>query len=139
MFHVAAWLVIAFLAVLWSTGLWALHAFATWILENASALARPLPDPNLLDLPAWLTALLPPDLVQAVLVGTSWLAQWTVQALEAAPALSGGLTALAWVIGVLGLVLLLAGGAGLHLLISAWQRRSAPAAITRANSPIATR
>ncbi len=51
------------------------------------------------------------------------LAPWIDSLLQAAPALSGGLTVGSWVIWGIGSVLLVLLGAGLHLLIALLRRR----------------
>jgi hypothetical protein len=53
--------------------------------------------------------------------------------LQSAPALTGGLTTATWVIWGLGGALLLLLGAGLHLLIAIWRRRS-----SRSSPPLAS-
>lgn len=125
MFHALSWLLVSALLALWSLAAWALHALAEWVLSNAAALtgaaARTWP------LPDWLEPWVSADLAQ-------WLGRLLAEAgpfveglLQAAPALSGGLTVAAWVLWGLGSAMLLLLGAVLHLAITRWHRRALPA------------
>jgi hypothetical protein len=64
------------------------------------------------------------ELVQAMTQMVAGLGPLVDSLLQAAPALAGGLTVATWVIWSIGSVLLVLLGAGLHLLIALWRRRS---------------
>ena len=105
MFYAISWFVVTWLLALWSLAAWALHAVAVWSVSNAGALSGTASGVGSIALPDWLPAWVPTELLQA------------------APALAGGLTVVAWVVWAIGGVLLLLLGATLHLLIALWRRR----------------
>lgn len=124
MFHALSWLVVATLLALWSLATWALHAVAVWAVSNAGALSGAASGAGTLALPDWLSSWVPPAFVQSA---TQWMASFgplVDSLLQAAPALAGGLTVATWVVWGIGTVLLLLLGAGVHLLIALWCRRS---------------
>lgn len=124
MFHVLSWFAVASLLALWSLAAWALHAVAVWSVSNAGELSGVASGVSTIALPDWLAAWLPSETVQALTQMLAGLGPLVDSLLQAAPALAGGLTVLAWVTWAFGGVLLLLLGAGLHLLITLWQRRS---------------
>ena len=122
MFHALSWFLVASLLLLWSLAAWALHALTAWTVANAAALTGAAASAG--TLPDWLEPWVPTEL-------SRWLGQLLAAAgpvvdslLQAVPALSGGLTVVAWVVWGLGSVLLLLLGAGLHLLIAQWRRQA---------------
>jgi hypothetical protein len=124
MFYAFSWFVVFGLLALWSLGAWALHAVAVWAVSNAGALTGAASGFEGLRLPEWLAPWVPPEAVQAMSSVLSGLAPAIESLLQAAPALAGGLTVVTWVIWGFGSVLLVLLGAGLHLLIAMWRRRS---------------
>jgi hypothetical protein len=65
----------------------------------------------------------PPEVAQSSTAILSGLAPIVDSLLQAAPALAGGLTVATWLIWGVGSLLLVALGAGAHLLIALWRRR----------------
>ncbi|MCD0424180.1 hypothetical protein LOC51_43835 [Rubrivivax sp. JA1024] len=124
MFHVLSWFAVASLLALWSLAAWALHAVAVWSVSNAGELSGVASGVGTVALPDWLAAWLPSETVQAVIQMVAGLGPLVDSLLQAAPALAGGLTVVAWVVWAFGGVLLLLLGAALHLLITLWRRRS---------------
>ena len=88
-------------------------------------------------LPEWLSPWLPPELVQAVAALAASLAPVIEQLLQTMPALTGALTAAAWVLWCIGSLLLLLLGGGLHLLIAMGLRQSQGAGPSR-GTPLIT-
>lgn len=139
MFYLLIWFLVFGFFVLWSLTAWAVHAFAVWSISNASALTSVAPGVEGLRLPEWLAPWMPPEIAQAM---TSLLADFAPvveSLLHSAPALTGGLTVVTWVVWGLGSVLLLLLGAGLHLLISIWRRRGGGGSGPQPANQLATR
>lgn len=124
MFYAISWLSVASLLALWSLLAWALHAVAVWTLSSTGALKGAASGADGLRLPEWLTLWVPPELAQATTALLSGLAPLVESLLQTAPALAGALTVATWAIWGLGSALLVSLGAGLHLLISIWNRRA---------------
>lgn len=138
MFYVLGWLVIFTLMALWSFTVWAFHGVASWIVSQGGALAasssgavteaataipaQVLPAWMSPWLDTWLAPVLEP-LGDALGALTTGLAPVVDSLLQAAPSLAGVLGVAAWVIWALGAMLLLAVGAGLHLITALWQRQ----------------
>lgn len=123
MFYAISWFVVTWLLALWSLAAWALHAVAVWSVSNAGALSGTASGVGSIALPDWLPAWVPTELLQAVTQLVAGLAPLVDTLLQAAPALAGGLTVVAWVVWAIGGVLLLLLGATLHLLIALCRRR----------------
>ena len=126
MFYALNWFFVALLIALWSLTVRAVHAVAVWALSNAGALTGPASTAGggTVTLPEWLSPWMPPEAAQ-------WLSQLLASLgpvvdglLQASLALSGGVTIAAWWVWGIGSVLLVGLGAGLHLLIALWRRRS---------------
>ena len=124
MFYALSWFVIVALLTLWSLAAWALHAVVVWTVSHAGALSGAASGVGGIALPDWLAPWVPTELVQAISQLMAGLAPLVDSLLQAAPALAGGLTVAAWVVWAIGGVLLLLLGAGLHVLIALWRRRS---------------
>ena len=122
MFYLFIWFLVFGFFVLWSLTAWAVHAFAVWSVSNASALTGVAPGIEGLRLPEWLTPWVPPEIAQAMTLLLADFAPVVESLLHTAPALTGGLTEVTWVVWGLGSVLLVLLGAGLHLLIAIWRR-----------------
>ncbi len=123
MVYALIWLLVVALHALWSLAAWALHAVAVWTVSNAGALSGAASGASALALPDWLAPWVPPEATQWGSQAMDSLAPWIDSLLQAAPALSGGLTVGSWVIWGIGSVLLVLLGAGLHLLIALLRRR----------------
>lgn len=127
MFYALSWLVVLGLLALWSLAAWGLHGVAVWAVSQAGALTGAASGTASgaagLRLPDWLAPWVPADVVQAAMALVSGLAPAVDSLLQAAPALAGGLTVVAWVVWALGSLLLVLLGAALHLLIAMWRRR----------------
>lgn len=118
MLFVAVWAVVVVLLAIWSGLVWAAQALLAATLNHAGALGSG----GAWALPESLAAWLPPA-----------AAQWLGSVLEALlpqlqaltgvlPALSGGVTVLAWVAWGLGAMLLVGGGALAHVLLLMWRK-----------------
>lgn len=123
MFYALSWFAVVALLALWSLAAWALHAVAVWTVSNAGALTGAATGVGSIALPDVLAPWVPAELVQAMTQFAAGLGPLVDSLLQAAPALSGGLTVVAWAVWALGGVLLLLLGAALHLLIAIWRRR----------------
>lgn len=127
MFHALSWLVVLGLVALWSLAAWGVHGVAVWAVSHAGALtgaaSGAASGAGGLRLPDWLAPWVPAEVVQAAMALVAGLGPAVDSLLQAAPALAGSLTVVAWVVWALGSVLLLLLGAGLHLLIAMWRRR----------------
>ena len=124
MFYALSWFVVLGLLALWSLVAWAFHAAAVWAVSNAGALTGAASSVDALRLPDWLSPLVPPEIMQAMTSLLADLAPAVGSLLQAAPSLAGGLSVATWAIWGVGSVLLVLVGAGLHVLIAIWRRRS---------------
>lgn len=123
MFYALGWFVVLSLLAFWSLAAWLTHAVAVWTVSNAGALTGVAAGVEDLRLPEWLAPWVPPEVAQALTSLLAGLAPTVEGMLQAAPALAGGLTAVAWVIWGLGSAFLVLFGAGLHLFVAMWRRR----------------
>lgn len=123
MFYALSWFAVVSLLALWSLAAWALHAVAVWTVSNAGALSGAASGVGSIALPDGLAPWVPAELVQAMTQLAAGLGPLVDSLLQAAPALAGALTVVAWVVWAIGGVLLLLLGAALHLLIAMWRRR----------------
>jgi hypothetical protein len=124
MFYALSWFVVITLLALWSLAAWALHAAAVWVVSSAGALSGATSGAGAMPLPDWLAPWLPPEIAQWASQLLSGFGPLVDSLLQAAPALAGGLTVATWVVWGIGSALLVLLGAGLHLLIALWRRRS---------------
>ena len=91
--------------------------------SSAGALAGGSTVADVILLPAWLKAWMPPELMgqwEALVSSAGPIVQ---AVLEAVPALAGAVTFLAWALWGVGAVVLVALAAGIHILIALAQRR----------------
>ena len=121
MLYALGWFAVIALLALWSLATWALHAAAVWTVANAGALTEAGSGAGTITLPDWLAPWMPPEIAQWASQPMAGLAPLVESLLQAAPALAGAVAT--WVIWVVGSVLLVLLGAGLHLLIALWRRR----------------
>ena len=124
MFYALSWFLIFFSLALWSLTVWAANAVALWTIAQAGAWNGTAVGGASLALPDWLAPWVPPELAQALTAMLASVAPMVESLLQSAPALAGGITVAAWVVWALGGLMLLLLGAGLHLLIAMWRRRS---------------
>lgn len=124
MLYALSWFLVFSLMALWSLAAWALHAIAVWTVANAGALDGVAAQAQGVRLPEWLALWVPPEIAQVLPSLVADLAPAVESLLQAAPALAGGLTAVAWVIWGIGSGLLFLLGVGLHLGVAMWRRRS---------------
>lgn len=124
MLYALSWLAIFSLLSLWSLAAWGVNAVAVWMVSSAGTLTGSASGVEGLRLPEWMAPWVPPEIVQATTSLLSGLVPVFEGLLQAAPSLAGGLTVAAWVIWGLGSALLVLMGAGLHMLIAVWRRRS---------------
>ena len=123
MFYLLSWFVVFSLLALWSLAAWAFHALAVWAVSNAGALTGATAGVETIQLPAWLSPWVPPEIAKAITSMMTGLGPAVDSLLQSAPALAGGLSVATWVIWGIGSVLLVLLGAGLHLLIAVMRRR----------------
>ena len=116
------WIAILMLLALWSLTVWTLHAVSAWAVVNAGALSGAATGMQGLELPAWLSLWMPPEIAQAALALMKGLAPLVDSLLQAAPALAGAVTVLAWGVWGLGSVALVLLGVGLHVGFGVWRR-----------------
>ena len=137
MFYAFSWFLVFGLFALWSLAAWAVHAVAMWSVSNAGALAGVTSGVEDLRLPEWLSPWVPPEIAQTMTSLLSSFAPVVESLLQTAPALTGGLSMVIWVIWGLGSTLLVLLGAGLHLLIAMWHRRGGASGPQRASQVVA--
>jgi len=89
MFYLLSWFVVFSLLALWSLAAWAFHALAVWAVSNAGALTGTTVGVGGLQLPAWLSPWVPPEIVQAVTALFSGLAPAVDGLLQSVPARGG--------------------------------------------------
>jgi hypothetical protein len=123
MSYALSWIFVALLLALWSLAAWALHGVAVWTVSSAGAMTGAASGIGSLDWPEWLAPWMPLDMAPLLGSMLAGLGPIIDGMLQWAPALSGGLTVLAWVAWGLGAVLLLALGVGAHVLLALWRRR----------------
>ena len=124
MFYAINWFLSLALLALWSLACWALHGVTVWVVSSAGAVAGGSAVADVILMPAWLKAWMPPELMgqwEALVSSAGPIVQ---AVLEAVPALADAVTFLAWALWGLGAVVLLALAAGIHILIARAQRRS---------------
>jgi hypothetical protein len=128
MWIVAGWVLVLLLLALWSGLVWAGEALLAAVLSKAGALST-----GDWSLPEALTAWLPVPVAEW-LAGTLETLTPQLQALVGTlPWLSGGVTALAWVVWSLGALLLLGIGVAVHVAVALWRksaRSSLPPSVT---------
>jgi hypothetical protein len=128
MFYALSWFLILFFFGLWSLTVWAANAVALWTIAQAGTWNGMSAGTVSLALPDWLALWVPPELAQALTAMLAGVAPMVESLLQSTPALAGGITVAAWVVWALGGITLLLLGAGLHMLIAMWRRRSGGAA-----------
>ena len=124
MFYALSWFLIFFFLALWSLTVWAANAVALWTIAQAGTWNGATVGAGSLALPDWMAPWVPPELAQALTAMLASVAPMVESLLQSAPALAGGITVAAWVVWALGGLMLLLLGAGLHMLIAMWRRRS---------------
>lgn len=116
-----SWLVVALLLSLWSAFVWTGHLLLTAVLGGASHL--PTKD---LGLPEAWTSWLPQALSEWMTATIEAAQPWLESIVGQMPVLAGGIEVLAWVLWVVGALLLLLAGAAAHVGVRAWQRSQVP-------------
>lgn len=124
MLYALSWFSVLALLALWSLSAWALHGMAVWAVSNAGALTGGAAGAGAIRLPEWLAPWVPPEIAQWASQLLAGLGPLVDGLLQAAPALAGGVTVVTWIVWGIGSVVLVLLGAGLHLLIALWRRRS---------------
>ena len=123
-FYALSWFLIFSLFALWSLTVWVANAVALWTIAQAGTLGGPAAGTSSPLLPDWLAPWVPPELAQALTAMVAGVAPLVESLLQSSPALAGGITIAAWVVWALGGLMLLLLGAGLHMLMAMWRRRS---------------
>ena len=139
MFCAFSWFVVASLITLWSLAAWAVHAVAVWTVSNVGAISGVASGASTLALPNWLAPWVAPEIAQWASHLLAGMAPVVDNLLQSAPALADVLTVATGVIWGIGSVVLVLLGAGLHLLIALWRRRSDGGAGPNASSSLAVR
>ncbi len=122
MFYAINWFLSLALLALWSLACWGAHAVTVWVVSNAGALAGGSVVTDTVLVPGWLKAWMPPELMGQWEAVVSSLGPMVQAALEAVPALAGGVTFLAWALWGLGAIVLVALAVGIHILIALAKR-----------------
>jgi hypothetical protein len=136
MFYALSWFAVLSLFAMWSLAAWAFHAVALWTVSSAGVLAGKSAAMEVLRLPEWLAASVPPELALAVASFGS-LVKPTVDALLGwMPSLGGGLSLAVWAVWAVGAGLLLLLGVALSVLIAVLRRNSAAAPSQRVSSAL---
>jgi hypothetical protein len=118
---VAGWVLVLLLLALWSALVWAGEALLAAVLTKAGSLSA-----GDWSLPEALTAWLPVPVAEW-LAGTLETLTPQLQALVGTlPWLSGGVTALAWVVWGLGALLLVCIGVAVHVAVALWRKSAQP-------------
>lgn len=120
MFYAIVWLSVAALLALWSGGLWAVDALASWSAAQAGT-AGALPA---LTLRGWLTPWISPELAASLTAALADLAPWFDGLVGLLPAIAGGVTVLLWLLWAFGALVLVGVGVALHLAIRALRNRA---------------
>lgn len=128
MLYIANWAIVLLLFALWSLAAWAFHGLVVWAVTVAPTLTGPAADLSSVPVPAWLLQFLPVEAVQGLIVALT--DTWALLAgfLQTAPSVATSVSVVTWTVWGLGSAVLLAVGAGIHLCVSLWARRSTGAA-----------
>lgn len=121
--YALSWSISFALLGLWSLICWGLHALTLWAAAGAGAMAGGTLAIGAVLLPQGWSAWMPPGLTAELEAALAAMAPWVEWALQAVPALAGGVTVLAWVLWGLGALALLALAVGAHVLIALFKRR----------------
>ncbi|MFM2346800.1 MAG: hypothetical protein RL654_1553 [Pseudomonadota bacterium] len=113
------WIVVLALLAIWSLTVWAGHAAAVWAVAQAGTFSGSVTDMAALTLPPWLALWVPRELLEWLPRMLADLAPLLDGLLQAVPGLAGGLTAVAWLLWVLGALPLALLGVGLQMLLIA--------------------
>lgn len=122
MFYAINWFLSLSLLALWSLACWAMHAVTVWVVSSAGALASGSTVADIILVPGWLKAWMPPELMGQWEALVSSVGPMVQAVLEAVPALAGAVTLLAWALWGLGALLLVALAVGIHILIALARR-----------------
>jgi hypothetical protein len=121
--YVLGWFVVLVLLGLWTLSAWGLHTLALWTLSQAEGVSLDGSVFSGLRLPEAVLGWLPPQALEAANALLASISPLVGSLLHAVPSLAGVLTLASWVVWGLGFTMLLALGAGLHLLLALWRRR----------------
>ena len=124
MFYALSWSLMLILLALWSLAAWAVHSIATWSVSNAGVLAEGSGAIESLRAPDWLAPWIPPELDLAFTSMQSALSPALEAALNQAPSLADGLSAIVWAVWGVGSALIVILGLVCSLLITVLRRRS---------------
>lgn len=124
MVYALCWFLVFSLFVVWSLLAWTVNAIALWTVSNTNTLTGAASSVKGLLLPEWMAPWIPSEVEQEVVSVLSGVAPILESVVQAAPELAGGLAQANGVVWAIGSTLLLLLGAGLHLLISMWYRRT---------------
>lgn len=124
--YAIVWSLVLFLLALWSLTAWALHAVSVWTVTHAGGLGGVATGLGAIRPPEWLAIWVPAEVLDVLPALFADLGPLVQSLLEAAPALSGGLTVLAWAVWAFGALMLIGAGVAGHLGLLAWRRRAGP-------------
>lgn len=125
-----SWTLFALLALFWSGAAWIAAAGTQWVAQSlasgtATQAARELAG---LPLPEWLKFWIDPAWLQALQSALQWAIDGAGAGLPLAGTAAGWLVPAIWVAWGLGIVLLLLGAVGAHMLVRRFARRGSSAA-----------
>jgi hypothetical protein len=134
MFYVLCWFAVFSLFAMWSLAAWAFHAVALWTVSSAGVLAGKSAAMEVLRLPEWLAAWVPPELALAVASFGSAVKPAIDALLGWMPSLAGGLSLAVWAVWAIGAGLLCLLGLALSVLIAVLRRKFSGATTTHVGS-----
>lgn len=125
MLYAISWFLVLTLLAIWSASVWLAHSFAIWSLTGLGALVGHTQPIERLPLPGWISLWAPSELILAFKSLAATVYPFVESVLSALPSPALWLTPLAWATWGIGLVILLAGAAAMHALITMMRRGKA--------------
>jgi hypothetical protein len=124
---VLTWALFGLLALFWTGAAWITAAATQWMAQALASgtAAEAARDLAALPVPEWLKFWIEPEWVQALQSALQWLVDGAGAGLPLVGTAAGWLVPAIWVAWALGLLLLLAGGAGAHMMLRRFARRPA--------------
>jgi hypothetical protein len=122
---VLTWSLFGLLALFWTSAAWITAAGTQWVTQALASgtAAEAARDLAALPVPEWLKFWIEPSWMQALQSALQWLVDGAGAGLPLAGSAAGWLVPAIWVAWALGLILLLAGGAGAHMMLRRFGRR----------------
>lgn len=114
-----SWTLFALLALFWTGAAWIISASTQWVAQTLASgtAAQAARDLATLPLPDWLKFWIDPAWLQALESALQWALQGADAGLPFAGAIAGWLVPAIWIAWGMGMVLLVLGAAGAHMLL----------------------